>query len=76
MQFTADITGVEVQVSELSEASAWGAAMNGLLGLGVYKSLDELASLSRQVKHFRPEMASDLVGKNYSGWKQAVKRVL
>ena len=76
MQFTADITGVELQVSEFSEASAWGAAMNGLLGLGLYKSLDELASLPREMKHFQPQMAGDQAEKNYSGWKQAVKRVL
>jgi glycerol kinase len=76
MQFTADIAGVELQVSELAEASAWGAAMNGLLGLGLRKSLDDLSSLPREIKHFWPEMADGLAEKNYSGWKQAVKRVL
>ena len=41
MQFTADMTGVELIVSEVSESSAWGAAMAGLLGLGLCSSLDE-----------------------------------
>ena len=76
MQFTADITGVELKVSDVPESSAWGAAMQGLLGLGIYKSLDELAKLKRTQKIFRPKMNSKLVGKNYAGWKQAVKRVL
>ena len=76
MQFTADITGVELKVSDVPESSAWGAAMQGLLGLGVYKSLDELAKLRREQKIFRPQMNSKLVRKNYAGWQQAVKRVL
>ena len=76
MQFTADITGVELKVSDLPESSAWGAAMQGLLGLGIYKSLDDLAKLKRAQKIFRPKMKAALVEKNYAGWRQAVKRVL
>jgi glycerol kinase len=76
MQFTADITGVELKVSDLPESSAWGAAMQGLLGLGIYKSLDDLVKLKRAQKIFRPKMKAALVEKNYAGWRQAVKRVL
>ncbi len=76
MQFTSDITGVELKVADVPESSAWGAALQGLLGLGVYKSLDELAKLPRHQKFFRPQMKAKLVQKNYSGWQQAVKRVL
>ncbi len=76
MQFTADITGVELKVSDVPESSAWGAAMMGLLGLGVYKSPDEPAKLKRAQKIFRPQMNSKLVEENYAGWQQAVKRIL
>ncbi|HEV2695015.1 MAG TPA: glycerol kinase GlpK [Verrucomicrobiae bacterium] len=76
MQFTADITGVELKISDLPESSAWGAAMQGLLGLGVYKSLDDLAKLKRAQQIFRPKMKAALVDKNYAGWRQAVQRVL
>jgi glycerol kinase len=76
MQFTANITGVELKVSDLPESSAWGAAMQGLLGLGVYRSLDELAKLKRHQKIFRPRMNPKLVKENYTGWQQAVKRIL
>ncbi len=34
MQFTSDITRMELKVSDVPESSAWGAAMQGLLGLG------------------------------------------
>jgi glycerol kinase len=67
---------VELKVSDVPESSAWGAAMNGLLGLGIYKSLDQLAKLPRKQNYFRPQMKSAKVKKNYDGWKQAVKRVL
>jgi glycerol kinase len=76
MQFTADITGVALEVSEVAESSAWGAAMMSLLGLGIYKSPGELAKLSRATKTLRPGMSPALVGKNCDGWKRAVKRVL
>lgn len=76
MQFTADLTQTELNVSEVAESSAWGAAMNGLLALGVHHSLHELSALPRAAKNFRPQMNPELVEKNYAGWKQAVKRVL
>jgi glycerol kinase len=76
MQFTADITGVELKVSEVADSSAWGAAMMGLLGLGIYQSHDELAKLWRTNKIFFPRMKPELVGKYYAGWRRAVKRVL
>ncbi|MGH7951379.1 MAG: FGGY-family carbohydrate kinase, partial [Limisphaerales bacterium] len=76
MQFAADITRMELKVSEVAESSAWGAAMNGLLGLGIYKSPDELAKLPRKQKIFRPKMRAAEVKKFHDGWLAAVKRVL
>jgi glycerol kinase len=76
MQFTADITGVELKVSDVPESSAWGAAMKGLLALKIYPSLTALAKLPRRQTSFRPRMARKQVDKNYAGWKRAVKRVL
>ncbi|TAK93998.1 MAG: glycerol kinase [Verrucomicrobia bacterium] len=76
MQFTADITGAELKVSDVAESSAWGAAMMGLLGLGLCKSLDELAALPRDSKSFKPKMKSTQVKQFHDGWLAAVKRVL
>lgn len=76
MQFTADLTRMELKVSEVTESSAWGVAMNGLLGLGLYQSLDDLVKLPRKQKLFRPQMKVTGVKKLHDGWKQAVKRVL
>ncbi len=76
MQFTSDITRVELKVSDVPESSAWGAAMQGLLALGVYKSLDELAKLPREQKIFRPKMKAGTAEELHAGWQDAVRRVL
>ena len=76
MQFVADITGLAVRTSTLPELSALGAVLSGALGMGVYHSLDDLDRLPHSFVDYRPSMPSDLVEKNYSGWKAAVKRVL
>ena len=76
MQFTADLTRTEIKVAEVAESSAWGAAMNGLLGLGVCKSLGDLEKLPRQQTIFHPRMSSTQAGHLHTGWLAAVKRVL
>ena len=76
MQFIADITGVEVIVSNVSECSPLGAALLGGLGVGLFASVEQLASLPRETVAFRRVMSAETVEKNYAGWKQAVQRVL
>lgn len=76
MQFTADITGIDLIASEVAESSAWGAVMNGLLGLGIRSSPTELAKLPRREKVFRPKMKSVEAKKLHDGWLAAVNRVL
>jgi glycerol kinase len=76
MQFTADITGTELKVSDVAESSAWGAALKGLLGLGVYGSMKELAALPRRACQFKPRMKPGQAKTLHDGWLSAVKRVL
>jgi len=76
MQFTADITDVELDVADVAESSAWGAAMNALLGLGVYQSLDDLSALPRASTVFTPAMNPGTARLLYEGWLAAVRKVL
>jgi glycerol kinase len=76
MQFTADITGVELVVADVPESSPLGAAMAGLLGLGIVGSPDELAKLPRTTRTYRPQMSAEEVERLRAGWKASVKRVL
>ena len=76
MQFTADITRTELRVSEVAESSAWGAAMNGLLGLGVHSSVGALAKSRRSATVYRPRMKAAEAKNLHDGWLAAVKRIL
>ncbi|MEQ2008984.1 MAG: glycerol kinase GlpK [Limisphaerales bacterium] len=76
MQFTADLTGVELSVADVTESSAWGAAMNGLLALGEFESLDELAALPRSTRTYSPRMPAAEAKRLHTGWLAAVKRIL
>jgi glycerol kinase len=76
MQFTADITGLELIVAEVAETSARGAAMAALLGLGAVDSLTDLTKLRGNMRTYRPQMDAAKVEQLYSGWQQAVQRVL
>ncbi len=76
MQFTADLTRTEIKVAEVAESSAWGAALNGCLGLGIYKSLAQLATLPQVQKVFRPQMKLVEARRFHEGWRHAVQRVL
>lgn len=76
MQFTADMTGVELAVAETPESSALGAAMVGMLALGLAESLQDLAALPRSTREYRPKMSRDMADRLYADWQSAVKRVL
>ncbi|MCB1208180.1 MAG: glycerol kinase GlpK [Verrucomicrobiales bacterium] len=76
MQFTADLTRTTIKVAEVAESSAWGAAMNGLLGLGQVKSAEQFMKQNRKDRQFQPQMPSRDASILNAGWKKAVKRVL
>ena len=76
MQFTADVTGAELRVAEVAESSARGAALAAMIGLGAIASLAELTAQPRDVRVYRRQMDTGKVDQLYSGWQQAVKRVL
>ena len=76
MQFTADLVGRELAVTDVPESSALGAVMAGLLGQGVVGSLDELAALPRETKIYCPQGDAADIERWYAGWQTAVRRVL
>ncbi|MEP1445258.1 MAG: glycerol kinase GlpK [Paraglaciecola sp.] len=76
MQFTADITGIKLAVSDNAECSALGAVMMGLLGLGIYTSIESLAEIGRIETSYQPNMMTDKVKTLRAGWQCAVNQVL
>jgi glycerol kinase len=76
MQFIADMTGLSVTAAQIPDCSPLGAALAGMLGMGVHKSFDELAHLPRETVTFEPKMPAPQVQQLTAGWKRAVKQVL
>lgn len=76
MQFTADITGAEIEVPNVPDCSPLGAVFKGLLGLGVYSSLESISELGLESRVFRPAMSTADAQVCHEGWQSAVHQVL
>lgn len=76
MQFTADLTEVNLRVSTLADCSPLGAALAGLLGMGLIRSLDEIAAMEIGELIYRPTSDATHIQSLYAGWQRAVRQVL
>jgi glycerol kinase len=75
MQFIADIVGTAIAVSFTADFSPLGAALAGLLSMGVYASTDELTNPVIDEQIFRPQMTRSVATALYLGWSIAVRQV-
>jgi glycerol kinase len=76
VQFIADVARVAVRASTVPELSALGAALAGMLGLGVHASLADLERLDLGVRRYTPGMPAARADELHAGWKRAVARTL
>ena len=72
MQFQADILGVPVVSAQNVETTAMGAAYLAGLGVGYFKSTDEIASRWAAGQSFEPRMSQDQRDALRSGWSKAL----
>ena len=76
MQFVSDISGSVVRAATTPELSALGAVLSGMLGLGVYGSLEELQGIRTGFIEYTPEMTAAQTEDLISGWQVAVEKIL
>ncbi|MDP9173525.1 MAG: glycerol kinase GlpK [Planctomycetota bacterium] len=76
MQFIADIVGANIILSSTADFSPLGAALAGLLGMGVYASIHQLTTLPIDELAFTPRMAHPLATALHAQWNIAVGQVL
>jgi glycerol kinase len=76
MQFQADILKVRINRPKMVETTAIGAAFLAGLQIGYWKNSSEIQKIRRVDKVFGPKMKDDTRKKLWSGWKEAVGRVL
>lgn len=74
MQFQADILGIPVDVPVINETTALGAAYLAALGVGEFKSLDELEDKWKLKKRYEPKMSKEEREALCNKWKRAVER--
>jgi glycerol kinase len=75
-QWLADLTGKPIERPAVVETTALGAAYLAGLGAGIYSSLEDVAAAWQCERRFEPAMGADERDAKYSGWKQAIGRVL
>ena len=74
MQFQADILGVPVEVPELTETTAAGAAYLAGLAVGFWQSREELSARWKLARRYEPRMSEDERETLYRRWLRAVER--
>ena len=73
MQFQADLLGVPVEVPEITETTAFGAACLAGIGAGAWDEAD-VARLWRSSQVFEPRMSRDRADSLIAEWHRAVER--
>ena len=74
MQFQADVLGVRVARPRIHETTALGAAYLAGLGIGYWKSAEELDRQWQTERVFEPEMDRARAAELLAGWRRAVER--
>ena len=74
LQFQADLLGVPVLRPTITETTAFGAAALAGLGVGLWQSEAELASLWQLDRRFEPRMRPAAAAARRARWSQAVAR--
>lgn len=75
-QIQADVLGIPVQRTAQRECSAYGAALLAGLGIGLWRDLDEVATLWRAEQDFLPVLDPERRARLLAQWQQALRRTL
>ncbi|SAM01913.1 hypothetical protein [Absidia glauca] len=74
MEIQANLLGINVERPLMRESTALGAAISAGLAVGVWKSLDDLASVNNRGKTvFEPTLSCEKRHSMYQGWMKAVE---
>jgi glycerol kinase len=74
MQFQADVLGTNVVRPKNVETTALGAAFLAGLGVGFWKSPEDIRKAWRADRVFKPKMSEDERARHLGKWRDAVKR--
>jgi glycerol kinase len=75
MQRLADVLAMGIERPSNPESTAFGAACLAGLGCGLYRSVQDIAALSRSDTQFAPTLGKPERDTQIAGWRNAVQRV-
>jgi sugar (pentulose or hexulose) kinase len=70
------VTRLQVRAAALPELSPLGAALAGMLGMGLANSLADLDALPHDFNDYVPAPEAEKFTAYYAGWQAAVLQVL
>ncbi len=76
MQFQADLLGVPVELSEVEDASAFGAFIINGFARGKWTSFGQAASICSVQDAYRPSEGVSAAHTAYAGWQKAVNHLI
>lgn len=74
MQLQADYLRAKVDRPEQVETTAMGAAYLAGLGIGHWKSINEIRGIWKKEKEFKPTLSATAVKKRKESWSRAIKK--
>ena len=74
MQFQADMLGIPVEVPEIAETTALGAAHLAGLAVGFWNNEKDLATQWQANARYEPRMSRDEADNLYAGWQRAMEQ--
>ncbi len=75
-QFIADMLDTPLDIPEVTETTALGAAYLAGLQVGLYQGLDDIAARWQSARRHRPAMTAQTRESLYKGWQRAVASVI
>ena len=75
-QFLADVTGVPIERPEVTETTAYGAALLAALGAGLFSDLTAASAAWRPEARFAANVSPAQREEWLVGWRRAVRRAL
>ena len=74
MQFQSDILGIPLDIPEVVETTALGAAFMGALGIGEFGSINDVEHIWKLSRRYEPKMSRDQRDSLLYHWHRAVER--
>jgi glycerol kinase len=74
MQFQSDLLGIPLEVADVQETTARGAAYLAGLGVGFWKHASEIGQHWQPARRYEPSMSADRRGELMAAWHRAIDR--